>query len=190
MRKYGSKPEHFAKIALKSYKHSLNNPYAQFQQEYTLDQIQNAQVVHRVLTKLQCCPTSDGSACVIFANEDFVRKHNLESQAVEILAMEMSTDLESTFTTDSSMVVAGYDMTKNASKKAFSKVEFKPEDVDVIELHDCFSANEMITYEALGLCEEGNAHDIVEKGDNTYGGKYVVNPSGGLISKGNMTIFF
>ncbi|KAG5684584.1 hypothetical protein PVAND_013809 [Polypedilum vanderplanki] len=185
MRKYGSKPEHFAKIAYKSYKHSLNNPYAQFQQEYTLDQIKNAPIVHRVLTKLQCCPTSDGSACVILANEDFVKKHKLENQAVEILAMEMSTDLESTFTTNSSMVVAGYDMSKNAARKAFGKVNFKPQDVDVVELHDCFSANEMITYEALGLCEEGKGHKLVERGDNTYGGKYVINPSGGLISKGN-----
>lgn len=185
MRKYGSKPEHFAKIALKSYKHSLNNPYAQFQHEYTLDEIKNAPVVHRVLTKLQCCPTSDGSACVIFANEDFVRSHKLENQAVEVLAMEMSTDLESTFTGNSSMVVAGYDMSKNAARKAYSKAGYGPQDVDVVELHDCFSCNEMITYEALGLCEEGKAHEMVERGDNTYGGKYVINPSGGLISKGN-----
>jgi sterol carrier protein 2 len=185
MRKYGSKPIHFAKIAEKSYKHSLNNPYAQFQQSHSAEEILKAPVVHRVLTKLQCCPTSDGSACVIMANENFVRKHKLENQAVEILAMEMSTDLESTFNSGSSMVLAGYDMSKNAARKAFSKTNYKPQDVDVVELHDCFTANEMMTYEALGLCAEGKGHELVERGDNTYGGKYVVNPSGGLISKGN-----
>lgn len=185
MRKYGSKPEHFMKIAQKSYKHSVNNPYAQFQQEMSLDEIKKSGVVHRMLTKFQCCPTSDGSACAIFANEEFVKKHKLENQAVEVLAMEMSTDLTSSYESGSSIILAGYDMSKNAAKKAFMKANLKPTDVDVVELHDCFSANEMITYEALGLCEEGKGHLLVERGDNTYGGKYVINPSGGLISKGN-----
>lgn len=185
MKRYGSSKEHFIKIAQKSYRHSVNNPYAQFQGEKTLDDIKNSEKIHRMLTKLQCCPTSDGSACCILANEDFVKKHKLESEAVEILAMEMSTDLTSSFTSGSSIILAGYDMSKNAAKKAFTKANLKPSDVDVIELHDCFSANEMITYEALGLAEEGKGHLLVERGDNTYGGKYVVNPSGGLISKGN-----
>lgn len=185
MKKYGSKPEHFMKIAQKSYKHSINNPYAQFQKEVTLDEIKNSEVIHRMLTKLQCCPTSDGSACAIFANEDFVKRHKLESQAVEVLAMEMSTDLTSSYESGSSIILAGYDMSKNAARKAFTEANLKPDDVDVVELHDCFSANEMITYEALGLCEEGKGHFLVERGDNTYGGKYVINPSGGLTSKGN-----
>ncbi|CAF3779208.1 unnamed protein product, partial [Rotaria sp. Silwood1] len=75
-------------------------------------------------------------------------------------------------------------MSKRAAEKAYAKAGIKPNDVQVVELHDCFSANELITYEALGLCEEGKAGELVERGDNTYGGKYVVNPSGGLISKG------
>ena len=90
MAKYGSKPEHFAKIAYKNHKHSVNNPYSQFQDEYTFDQVKNSPVVHKVLTKLQCCPTSDGSACCIVANEDFVRRHKLEAQAVEIVGMEVN----------------------------------------------------------------------------------------------------
>lgn len=185
MRKYGSKPEHFMKIAEKSYKNSLNNPYAQFQQEYTLEDIKNSPQIHRLLTKLQCCPTSDGSACVILANEEFVKKHKLEKQAIEILGMEMCTDFSSSFESGSSIVLAGSDMAKIAAKRLFEKTNLKPSDVDVVELHDCFSANEMITYESLGLCEEGKGHLMVERGDNTFGGKYVVNPSGGLISKGN-----
>lgn len=169
MKRFGSKPEHFAKIAYKNHKHSVNNPYSQFRDEYTLDQIKNSPVVHRVLTKLQCCPTSDGSACAILATEDFVRRHKLEAQAVEIVGMEMCTDFQTTFTAKSSIQLVGYDMAKMAAKKLFAQTNYKPQDVDVVELHDCFSANEMITYEALGLCPEGKAHEMVDRGDNTYG---------------------
>lgn len=169
MARYGSKPEHFAKIAYKNHKHSVNNPYSQFRDEYTLDQIKNSPVVHRVLTKLQCCPTSDGSACCIVATEDFVRRHKLEAQAVEIVGMEMCTDFSTTFTNKSSITLIGYDMAKAAAQRLFAKTNYKPQDVDVVELHDCFSANELVTYEALGLCPEGKAHEMVERNDNTYG---------------------
>ncbi|XP_054012603.1 sterol carrier protein 2-like [Hylaeus anthracinus] len=185
MKKYGTKPEHFAKIAYKNHLHSTNNPYSQFQEKYSLEEIMKSPKVFGPLTKLQCCPTSDGSAAVILANEDFVRKHKLESQAVEIVAMEMSTDLPSTFTEKSAIKLIGYDMTKNAAEKLFSQCHYKPSDVNVVELHDCFSTNELITYEALGLCLPGQGGKLVDAGDNTYGGKYVVNPSGGLISKGH-----
>lgn len=185
MKKYGTKPEHFAKIAHKNHKHSTNNPYSQFQDEYTFEQIVNAPKVHEFLTKLQCCPTSDGAACCILASESFVKRHGLEAQAVEIVAMEMSTDLPSTFNEGSAMKIVGYDMTRNAAAKVFAKTNFKPQDVDVVELHDCFSANELITYEALGLCQPGKAAEFIDRGDNTYGGRVVVNPSGGLISKGH-----
>lgn len=185
MKKYGTKPEHFAKIAYKNHLHSTNNPYSQFQEKYTLDQINNSQKVFGPLTKLQCCPTSDGAAAVILANEDFVKKNKLESQAVEIVGMEMSTDLPSTFSEKSCIKLIGYDMTQNAAQKLFTNTSYRPSDVDVIELHDCFSANELITYEALGLCPPGKAGELIDSGNNTYGGKYVVNPSGGLISKGH-----
>lgn len=108
MKKYGTKPEHFAKIAYKNHTHSVNNPYSQFQDKYTLEQIMNSPKVFGPLTKLQCCPTSDGSAAVVLANEEFVHKHKLEAQAVEILAMAMSTDLPSTFTEKSAMKLVGY----------------------------------------------------------------------------------
>lgn len=185
MEKYGTREEHLAKIAYKNHKHSVNNPYSQFQEEYTLEQIMNSPCIFGPLTKLQCCPTSDGSAAAILASEEFVHKHGLESQAVEILGMEMATDLPSTFSDRSCMKIVGYDMTKAAAEKLFQKVNYKRDDVDVIELHDCFSANELITYEALGLCNPGKAGEFIDTGDNTYGGKFVVNPSGGLISKGH-----
>lgn len=141
--------------------------------------------VYGPLTKLQCCPTSDGAAAAIIASEKFVKSHGLEAQAVEILAMEMATDLPSTFLDNSCMKIAGYDMTKKAATASFAKAGIKPTDVQVVELHDCFSANELITYEALGLCAPGQAGQLIDRGDNTYGGKYVINPSGGLISKGH-----
>ncbi|XP_014295008.1 sterol carrier protein 2 [Microplitis demolitor] len=185
MQKYGTKPEHFAKIAYKNHLHSVNNPNSQFRTKYSLEEIMKAPKVFGPLTKLQCCPTSDGSAAVILANEQFVRKHNLQKQAVEILAMEMTTDTPSTFAEKSCIKLVGYDMTKLAAEKVFASVPYTPTDVDVIELHDCFSANELITYEALGLCPPGQAGRLIDSGNTTYGGKYVVNPSGGLISKGH-----
>ncbi|XP_066996706.1 sterol carrier protein 2 [Anabrus simplex] len=185
MEKFGTKEEHLAKIAYKNHKHSVNNPYSQFREEYTLEQIMNSPRIFGPLTKLQCCPTSDGAAAAVLASEHFVHKHGLESQAVEIIGMEMATDLPSTFNERSCMKVVGYDMTKAAATKLFEKVNYKPHDVDVVELHDCFSANELISYEALGLCEPGKAAELIDSGNNTYGGRYVVNPSGGLISKGH-----
>jgi acetyl-CoA acetyltransferase len=121
---------------------------------------------------------------VIVASDDFVNSHNLRDQAIEILGMAMTTDYDSSY--EGSMIkMVGSDMTKAAAAKIYEASGLGPEDVDVIELHDCFSANELITYEALGLCEEGKAGEFIDSGAQTYGGKVVVNPSGGLISKGH-----
>jgi acetyl-CoA acetyltransferase len=185
MEKYGTTPDHFAKIGWKNHKHSVNNPYSQFQDEYSLEQIKAAPMVWEPLTKLQCCPTSDGAGAAILASEDFIKKHGLQAKAVEILGMAMTTDFKSTFSEKSSMKLVGYDMTKEAARRVYEQSGFGPENVDVVELHDCFSANELITYEALGLCAEGKAGEFIDSGANTYGGKVVVNPSGGLISKGH-----
>lgn len=185
MEKYGTKPEHFAKIAFKNHKHSTNNPYSQFQDVYTLEQVMNSRKVFEYLTLLQCCPTSDGAGAAVLASEEFVRSHGLENQAVEIVAQEMVTDLASTFDANSCIKMVGYDMTQLAAKKCFEAAGLTPNDVNVVELHDCFSANELISYEALGLCPEGKAGELIDRGDNTYGGKFVINPSGGLISKGH-----
>jgi sterol carrier protein 2 len=185
MEKYGTTPEHFAKIGHKNHKHSVNNPYSQFQDEYSLEQIKAAPMVWEPLTKLQCCPTSDGAGAAIVASEDFIKKHGLTKKAVEILGMAMTTDFQSTFSEKSSMKLVGYDMTKEAARRVYEQSGFGPENVDVVELHDCFSANELITYEALGLCPEGKAASFIDSAANTYGGKVVVNPSGGLISKGH-----
>ncbi len=185
MERFGTTADHFAKIGWKNHKHSVNNPYSQFQDEYSLEDIKNAPMVYEPLTKLQCCPTSDGSGAAIVVSEDFVRKHNLQDKAVEIVGMAMATDFESTFDEKSCMKMVGYDLSKAAARKVYEQSGFGPENVDVVELHDCFSCNELITYEALGLCPEGKAGEFVDSGANTYGGRVVVNPSGGLISKGH-----
>jgi len=185
MERYGTTAEQLAKIGHKNHKHSVNNPYSQFQDEYSLDDILNAKMVYEPLTKLQCCPTSDGSAAAILASETFVKRHGLEVQAVEIVGQAMTTDSEATFSERSCINLAGADMTRRAAQKVYEESGFGPEDVDVIELHDCFSANELITYEGLGLCPEGQAGKLIEEGAVTYGGDWVVNPSGGLISKGH-----
>jgi sterol carrier protein 2 len=184
MEKYGTTPEHFAKIGWKNHKHSVNNPYSQFQDEYSLEDIKNAPMVFAPLTKLQCCPTSDGAGAAILCSEDFVKQHGLQGKAVEILGMAMTTDTASSFS-DSSIKLIGSDMTKDAASKVYEQSGYGPEDIDVVELHDCFAANELVTYEALGLCPEGKAGEFIDSGAQTYGGEVVVNPSGGLISKGH-----
>src|SRR3954469_16985437 len=185
MERYGSNPDHFAKIAYKNHEHSTRNPYSQFQESYTLDEIKAAPMVFEPLTKLQCCPTSDGSGAAVLCSEDVVDKYGLRDRAVEIVGMSMTTDLPSTFETKSAIKLIGSDMTKLAAQRVYEQSGYGPEDVDVIELHDCFAANELVTYEALGLCDEGKAGTLIDEGAVTYGGQWVVNPSGGLISKGH-----
>lgn len=183
MRRYGTEVKHFVKIAAKNYKHGMMNPYSQFQKEYSEEEIMKSPTVSGILTKLQCCPTSDGAGAAILCNEAKVKEWKLEDQAVEILDIEMMTDIPKMFADNLELV--GYSMTVEAAKKAFQKTGLKPQQMGVIELHDCFSANELITYEALGLCKVGEAGKWIDAGQNTYGGQTVVNPSGGLISKGH-----
>ncbi|KAG6850179.1 hypothetical protein H0H93_016859 [Arthromyces matolae] len=187
--KYGGNIVHLAKIASKNHKHSLNNPYSQFRDGWSVEDVLNATKITNQLTKFMCSPTSDGAACCIVASEDFVHKHGLENQAIEIVAQALTTDSPVTFEGRSAMDVVGYSMSKACADKVFEDAGFAPgegrEQVGVVELHDCFAANELITYPALGLCAVDEAHKFVDRGDNTYGGKYVVNPSGGLEAKGH-----
>lgn len=186
MDRYGTKEEHFAKISVKNHKHSLNNPYSQTHEECSLEQVMQSPKVYSMLTKLQCCPTSNGAGAAIIVSEDYLERHpNLKSRAIEISAMEMTTDKPSTFEDKDPIKLIGFDMVADAAHKAYKKAGVSPDQVDVIELHDCFSVNELITYEALGLCPIGKAKDLVDANDNTYGGKFVINPSGGLLSKGH-----
>jgi acetyl-CoA acyltransferase len=184
MQQYGSTAEHFAKIGYKNHLHSVNNPYAQFQESYSLDDILASRMIYDPLTKLQCSPTSDGSGAAILASEAFVDKHGLAGQAVEIVGQAMTTDFANSFDGTCKGLI-GYHMNVQAAQRVYDQSGLGPEEFQVIELHDCFSANELLLYEALGLCAEGEAAKLIDNGDVTYGGRWVVNPSGGLISKGH-----
>lgn len=185
MEKYGSELRDFAEIGRINHAHSKNNPYSQFQDEYTLEQVMNAPMIHEPLTKLQCCPTSDGAAAVVLVSQEFLDKRpELKEQAVLIAGQRLATDTPSLFNR-SAIELVGYSMSELAAKEALEEAKVTPDDVKVCELHDCFSANEMVTIEALGLAPKGKAHELIRKGGITYGGKVVINPSGGLISKGH-----
>jgi acetyl-CoA acyltransferase len=184
MRRHGSRPEHFAKIGEKNHRHSVHNPYARCRREYTLEQVLAARTVYAPLTEPQCSGVSDGSAAVIVAGEAFVDLRGLADRAVEIVAQAMTTDLASTLDGTAKSVI-GYHMSVRAARRVYAQCGLGPSDFQVIELHDCCSANELLLYEALGLCGEGEAGSLVDSGDTTYGGRWVVNPSGGLIAKGH-----
>ena len=182
--KYGTKKETFAKISAKARQHASKNPYALFKEVLSVEEILASPEVFDPLTRYQCCPPTCGAAAAILCSDEFAKKHNI-STPVYIAAQAMTTDYASTFEEHSMIKAVGYDMAKECAKKAYEQAGLGPSDVQVVELHDCFTANELLTYEALGLCKEGEAEKFIWDGDNTYGGKFVTNPSGGLLSKGH-----
>lgn len=185
MEKYGAKAEDFAEIARVNHEHSKRNPYSQFKDEYTLEQVMKSPMIFEPLTKLQCCPTSDGGAAAILVSQAFLdERPHLKDQAVLIAGQQLCTDIETVFSR-SSIDLMGFGMNQLACKAALEEAKTSIKDISVVELHDCFSANEMVVIDALGLSPPGKAHELVRNGDITYGGKYVINPSGGLISKGH-----
>lgn len=185
MKKYGTKLETFARIRAKASRHAKNNPLALFRQEVSVEDVMNAQMIWSgVMTRLMACPPTCGAAAALLVSEAFAKKHGLRTD-VEIAAQAMTTDYPSTFEARDMMQVVGADMSRMAAEQVYEQSGIGPQDVDVVELHDCFAQNELITYEALGLCPLGEAEGFVEAGDNTYGGRVVTNPSGGLLSKGH-----
>jgi sterol carrier protein 2 len=185
MKKYGTPLSAFAKVRAKASRHAKNNPLALFRKEVTTDDVMNDQVIWPgVMTRLMACPPTCGGAAAILVSDDFADRHDLDKR-VRVAAQAMTTDTASTFGAGDMMQVVGYDMARDAARKVYEAAGIGPEDLDVVELHDCFAHNELITYEGLGLCPEGGAARFIDDGDNTYGGKIVTNPSGGLLSKGH-----
>jgi sterol carrier protein 2 len=185
MKKYGTKLETFAAIRAKASRHAVNNPLALFRKEVSVDDVMaSPMLMDGVMTRLMACPPTCGAAAAVLVSEEYARRHGL-STPVRIAAQSMTTDTPSTFGAHDMMQLVGYDMAKAAARQVYDAAGIGPEDVDVVELHDCFAQNELITYEALGLCPEGGAEKFIADGDNTYGGKVVTNPSGGLLSKGH-----
>lgn len=185
MDEFGTTLETFARIRAKASRHAAKNPVALFRQEVTPEEVLQAQVVWPgVMTKLMACPPTCGAAAAIICSKEFAEKNGLD-RSVQIAAQAMTTDGPETFSAHDMREVVGWSMARRAAEQVYEAAGFGPGDLDVIELHDCFAHNELITYEALGLCNRGEAAKLVEDGDNTYGGKYVTNPSGGLLSKGH-----
>ena len=185
MEKYGTPLEAFAKIRAKASRHAANNPLAVFKQVVTAEDVMNSTMIWPgVMTKLMACPPTCGAAAAVLVSERFAKARGLNT-AVYIAAQAMTTDRPGSFDSGDMMQLVGYNMSKQAAAKVYQESGLGPDDLDVVELHDCFAQNELITYEALGLCPEGGADKFINDGDNTYGGKVVTNPSGGLLSKGH-----
>ncbi len=185
MDKYGSTLEDLAQIRAKASRHAQHNPLALFRKEISAEDVLASSVLWPgVMHKLMACPPTCGAAAAILVSEGFAKRLGLNQQ-VQLSAQALVTDFPSTFAARDMMQLVGYDMTRAAAQQVYEQAGIGPEDLDVVELHDCFAHNELITYEALGLCGEGEASRFIADGDNSYGGKVVTNPSGGLLSKGH-----
>ena len=185
MEKYGTPLEAFARIRAKASRHAANNPLALFRKEVTAQDVLDAPMIWPgVMTRLMACPPTCGAAAAVLVSEEFARTRGLRAD-VHIAAQAMTTDRPSTFDANDMMRLVGYEMSREAAARVYEQAGIGPDELDVVELHDCFAHNELITYEALGLCPEGGADKFIVDGDNTYGGKVVTNPSGGLLSKGH-----
>ena len=183
MELFGTTKEQFAKVSVKNHRHSVNNPRSQYRDAVSLDEVLASRMVYDPLTLLQCCPTSDGAGAAILCSGEFAARHG-HDEPVKIIGQAMTTDVLEDFT-KGAMGLIGVGMSERAAKKVYEQTGVGPDDVDVIELHDCFSTNELITYESLGLCKPGEGGRLIDEDQVTYGGKWVVNPSGGLLSKGH-----
>lgn len=185
MKEFGTPLSSFAKIRAKASRHAANNPMAVFRTVVTPEEVLASPVLWPdVMTRLMACPPTCGAAAAVVCSAEFAKRHGLDGR-IRIKAQAMTTDKPVTFESHDMREVVGYGMAQEAARQVYEKAGVGPEDVDVVELHDCFAQNELITYEALGLCPRGGAEKFIDDGDNTYGGKFVTNPSGGLLSKGH-----
>jgi len=185
MDEFGTTMETFAKIRAKASRHAAKNPVALFRKEVTTEEVMADKIIWPgVMTRLMACPPTCGAAAAIVCSKAFAEKHGLDA-SVRIAAQAMTTDGPETFGAKDMREVVGSTMAKRAADQVYAAAGIGPQDIDVVELHDCFAHNELISYETLGLCGHGEAGKFVDDGDNTYGGKYVTNPSGGLLSKGH-----
>ena len=184
MKEHDTKASTFAKISVKARRHAAENPFALFRTPVTEEEVLASPAIVAPLTRLQCCPPTCGAAAAVLCSEAFAKSLGLDMR-VRIAGQAMTSDVPGTFDQGDMMRLVGFDMARRAADQVFEQTGIGPSDVDVVELHDCFTANELLTYEALGLTPPGTAERFVVEGDNTYGGQVVTNPSGGLLSKGH-----
>jgi acetyl-CoA acetyltransferase len=185
MQRYGTKLATFAKIRAKASRHAEHNPMAIFRRIVTEEEVlADTPVWPGVMTRMMACPPTCGAAAAVLVSEAFAQRGR-DRASVCIRAQALTTDTPATFAGRSMIDLVGGTMARNAARDVYERAGIGPEDIDVCELHDCFAHNELIAYEALGFCGEGEGEAFVERGGNSYGGQVVTNPSGGLLSKGH-----
>jgi acetyl-CoA acyltransferase len=179
MRKYGTTREQFAKVAVKNHEHSTRNPLSQYRNAVTLEDVLNARMVAYPNTLYMCCPTGDGAAAAVVVSPEKARQLGAK---VKVLASILTSDPWS----DRDLTLPDVNtLTRNAAAQAWERAGVGPDDLDLVELHDCFATAELLHYENLGLCKEGEAGRLIDEGETAHGGRIPVNVSGGLLSKGH-----
>lgn len=185
MDRYGTPLDSFARIRVKASRHAARNPLALFRKEVTVEEVlASSPLVPGAMTRLMACPPTCGAAAAVFVSKKFAQKMGLAAN-VQVLAQSLVSDRPGVFADKSAISVVGFDMTREAARQVYEAAGVGPQDIDVCELHDCFAQNELLSYEGLGFCAVGEGQAFVESDSNTYGGAVVVNPSGGLLSKGH-----
>jgi acetyl-CoA C-acetyltransferase len=181
--RYGVTDRALARVAVKARRHAAVSPFAIFRDPLTEEEVMASPLIYRGLRKLYACPPSCGAAAVVVCSERFARRHGLRTD-VRLVGQGWCSDKEEFFGNDP-LDVMFKGLSREAARRAYESASLGPEDIDVVELHDCFTSNEIITYASLGLCREDEQEKFVMEDQNTHGGRYVVNPSGGLLSKGH-----
>ena len=181
-RQYGTTFEQFAKVSVKNHHHSTMNPKAMYQIETPLETVMNAEMISYPNTKLMCSVNVDGSAAAVIASEKKARELGLMDRAIKVRASVLTSDPWQ----ERDLVMPDVNTcTRKAAAAAYEMAGLGPDDIDLIELHDCFATAEILHYENLGLCEDGEAGRLIDDGEVALGGRIPVNVSGGLLSKGH-----
>jgi acetyl-CoA acyltransferase len=179
MRKYGTTREQFAKVAVKNHRHSTRNPLSQYTNEVSLEEVLGARMVAYPNTLYMCCPTGDGAAAAVVVSPEKARKLGAK---VKVLASVLTSD---PWTERDLTLPDVSTLTRHAAKQAYERAGLGADDLDLVELHDCFATAELLHYENLGLCADGEAGRLIDEGETAHGGRVPVNVSGGLLSKGH-----
>lgn len=180
---YDADPRLFAQIAVKARRHAAANPIAVFRDELTIDEVLASPHVYGPLTRLQCCPPTCGAGAAVLCTPEFARAHRIDG-SITIRAQALTSDTAETFA-GSARDLVGAGIARAAADAVYAASGVDPREIPVVELHDCFTTNEVLSYEALRLTPAGTSPQFVADGQNTYGGQVVTNPSGGLLSKGH-----
>ena len=180
MRKYGTTQAQIAKIAVKNHEHGMLNPYAQYQKETPLEEVLNARVVSWPNTLFMCCPTGDGAAAAVLMSAEKAKQYT--TKPVWVAASALASD---PYTERNPTMFDINTVTRIAAKEAYETSGIGPKDLSMVELHDCFATAELVHYENLGLCADGEAGKLIDDKETYNGGRIPVNVSGGLLSKGH-----